>query len=146
EESAQTFQKVPLHGAIILRNLGEGYLLAGRVRAALEAATRALDVTCSHKERGGEAWVLHLLGEVRSHPELADHPRAEGNYREALALAIELGMHPLVAHCHFALGRLYRQTDGRDTAREDLTVAATMYREMDMQFWVEKADSALESF
>src|SRR5262249_34341375 len=48
EESAQTFQKVPLHGAIILRNLGEGYLLAGRVRAALEAATRALDVTCSH--------------------------------------------------------------------------------------------------
>jgi hypothetical protein len=32
---------------------------------------------------------------------------AEGYYREALALAVELGMRPFVAHCHLGLGKLY---------------------------------------
>ena len=42
---------------------------------------------------------------------------AEGHYREALALATELGMRPLVAHCHLGLGKLYRRTgDGAKAA------------------------------
>ena len=34
---------------------------------------------------------------------------AEAHYRQALALAEELGMRPLQAHCHLGLGRLYGQ-------------------------------------
>ena len=67
---------------------------------------------------------------------------AEGYYREALALAGELGMRPLVAHCHLGLGKLYRRTGKREQAREHLTTATTMYREMDMRFWLEKAEAA----
>ena len=48
---------------------------------------------------------------------------------------------PLVAHCHLGLGRLYRQTD-RAKAGEHLATAVTMYREMDMNFWLEKAEAA----
>ena len=33
-----------------------------------------------------------------------------GYYRQALALAEELGMRPLVAHCHLSLGKLYATT------------------------------------
>ena len=59
--------------------------------------------------------------------------------REAAgALATELGLRPLVAHCHFGLGKLYRQTSKQTQAREHLTTATTMYREMSMQFWLEK--------
>ena len=46
----------------------------------------------------------------------------------------------LVAHCHLGLGKLYGQTCEREQAHEHLTIAATMYREMDMRFWLEQAE------
>jgi hypothetical protein len=52
-------------------------------------------------------------------------------------------MRPLVAHCHFGLGKLYRRTSDRVKAQEHLTTAATMYREMGMSFWLEKAEAEL---
>ena len=67
-----------------------------------------------------------------------DH--AEGHYREALALAEELGMRPLVAHCHLGLGKLYRRTGTFELAQEHLGMATTLYREMDMRFWLEQAE------
>ena len=54
-------------------------------------------------------------------------------------------MRPLVAHCHLGLGKLYRRTGQREQAREHLTTATTMYREMDMRFWLEQAESATNS-
>ena len=65
---------------------------------------------------------------------------ALGYYREALALADQLGMHPLVAHCHLGLGKLYRLAAQREQAQKHLTTATTMYREMDMRFWLEQAE------
>jgi hypothetical protein len=47
---------------------------------------------------------------------------------------------PLVAHCHLGLGTLYR-VGKREEAREHLPIATTMYREMNMRFWLEKAES-----
>jgi uncharacterized protein HemY len=52
-------------------------------------------------------------------------------------------MRPLVAHCHLGLGKLYRRTGKHDQASEHLTTATTMYREMDMRFWLEKAEAEL---
>jgi hypothetical protein len=53
-------------------------------------------------------------------------------------------MRPLVAHCHVGLGKLYRRVGKHDQAREHLNTATTMYREMDMGFWLEQAEAALE--
>ena len=50
-------------------------------------------------------------------------------------------MRPLVAHCHLGLGTLYRRTDKRELAQEHRTIATTMYREMDMRFWLEQAEA-----
>jgi len=69
--------------------------------------------------------------------------KAADHYREAMALAADRGMRPLVGHCHLGLGRLYRSTDRATEAREHLTTAATMYREMDMPFWLERAETAM---
>jgi hypothetical protein len=55
----------------------------------------------------------------------------------------DLGMRPLVAHCHLGLGTLYHRTGDGAKAEEHLTLAATMYREMDMGVWLEKADTKL---
>jgi hypothetical protein len=48
---------------------------------------------------------------------------------------------PLVAHCRFGLGKLYRRTGKRQEAQEHLTTATNMYREMGMQFWLEQAEA-----
>jgi hypothetical protein len=58
-----------------------------------------------------------------------------------LVCATELGMRPLLAHCHLGLGTLYRRTGKREQAHEDLTTATTMYRELDMRFWLEQAEA-----
>ena len=63
----------------------------------------------------------------------------------ALALSGQLGMRPLFAHCHLGLGKLCRRTGDGARAREHLTTAATMYREMGMTFWVDKAEAVLGS-
>jgi hypothetical protein len=52
-------------------------------------------------------------------------------------------MRPLVAHCHLGLGKLYRRTGDTAKAQEHVTSAATLYRDMDMSFWLEKADAEL---
>jgi hypothetical protein len=52
-------------------------------------------------------------------------------------------MRPLVAHCHLGLGKLSRGTGKSEQAQEHLTTATTMYREMDMRFWLEQAEAEL---
>jgi hypothetical protein len=61
-----------------------------------------------------------------------------------LAIAEPRGMRPLVAHCYLGLGKLYRRTGKRQEAHEHLTTATTMYREIDMRFWLEKAEAELQ--
>ncbi len=53
-------------------------------------------------------------------------------------------MRPLAAHCHLGLGKLYQPTGEREQAHEHLATAATMYREMDMGFWLEKAEAEIK--
>jgi hypothetical protein len=57
----------------------------------------------------------------------------------------ELGMRPLVAHCHLGLGTLYRRTRDRAKAEEHLSTAATLYREMGMNFWLEQTEVELRA-
>ncbi len=121
--------------------LGEAYLLADQVENASACADRAVVLARGRGERGYEAWALRLLGEIATYPDPPDADIAESHYRQAMALADELGMRPLLAHCHLGLGKLFRQTGDRAKAQECLATAATMYREMDMRFWLEKADS-----
>ena len=123
--------------------MGEALFAAGRVAEARIAAMRALDFTRERGEQGREAWTLWLLGEIDAHPAATSIAIAESLYRQALALAERLGMRPLVAHCHLGLAKLHRRTGDRAKAEEHLTTATTMYREMGMTFWLEKADAEL---
>jgi hypothetical protein len=47
------------------------------------------------------------------------------------------GCRPLAAHCHLGLGKLFHRSGDRAKAAEHLAIAATMYRKMDMGFWLE---------
>jgi tetratricopeptide (TPR) repeat protein len=122
---------------------GEGYLLAGNLEEASTLAERALTLSRTHKARGNEAWSLRLLGEIARHGQLPDIAQAEIYYKQALALAEELGMRPLQAHCHRGLGTLYATTGQREPARAALAAASALYRSMEMTFWLPQAEAAL---
>jgi tetratricopeptide (TPR) repeat protein len=122
--------------------LGEANLAAGRVGDTRRLAKQALEASRSRQERGWEAWVLRLLGDVASHPGDLD-AAGETHYDAAMALASELGMRPLVAHCHLGLGKLYGRTGTPDQAQDHLAAATTLYREMDMRWWLEQAEAEL---
>ena len=97
----------------------------------------------SRRHAGTRRCALHQLGAVHAHADPPDVAQAEVHYQQALALAEELGMRPLVAHCHHGLGRLYHQTGQREQARVALTTAIDLYRAMDMTFWLPQAEAAL---
>jgi class 3 adenylate cyclase/tetratricopeptide (TPR) repeat protein len=142
--SATTMSSMGVGHAMQLAWLGEACLLEGRLDDARQRAQEAVSLAQKHQERGHEAWALHVLGAVfsrRNDP--ADRERAEDHYRGALALATELGMRPLVAHCHLALGQLFLNGGRRALAREHLTMARTLYREMDMRGWPVQADAEM---
>jgi len=117
------------------------YLLAGRLGEARQHALQALDFARQQKARGEEADALFAVAAVRAAASSPDVQEAEKAYQEALALAEPRGMRPLVAHCHLGLGKLYRRTGKREQAQEHLTTAMSMYREMDMHFWLERAEA-----
>jgi class 3 adenylate cyclase/tetratricopeptide (TPR) repeat protein len=119
--------------------LGRACLLLGRLDEARRLGDRAVEFLPS--QPGSAAHALHLLGDIATHPDRFDAERGEAHYRQALALAEPRGMRPLVAHCHLGLGKLSRRTGKRQQAKEHLTTATTMYREMGMRFWLEQAEA-----
>src|SRR5262249_14355217 len=96
--------------------LSEVCRLEGRGEEAGQYARQALDLARQQKARGDEAPALHQLGVVQAHADPPDVAQAEAHYQQALALAEELGMRPLQAHCHHGLGRLYHQTGRAEQA------------------------------
>jgi class 3 adenylate cyclase/tetratricopeptide (TPR) repeat protein len=118
-------------------SLGRTCLLLGRLDEGRHLCDRAVEA--SKRQPGVAAFALHLLGDIATHPDRFDAQGGEAYYGKALALAEPRGMRPLIAHCHLGLGKLYRRTDRREQAQEHLATATTMYREMGMTYWLEKA-------
>jgi hypothetical protein len=123
--------------------LSEAYLLAGNPREARDTALAALQSGEQYGQKGQVAWVHRVLGEIaRLYPSLLPDS-ADHHYCEAHRRAEDLGMRPLVAHCHLGLGKLNCRSANRGQAEEHLTIATAMYREMGMAYWLEQAQAEL---
>jgi tetratricopeptide (TPR) repeat protein len=123
--------------------LSRACLLLGRLDEARRLADRSIE--SSRRHPGFAAHALQLLGDITTHRDRFDAESGAAHYRQALALAELHGMRPLVAHCHLGLGKLYGRIGKPEHARENLTAATTMYREMDMDFWLEQGLSMTNS-
>ena len=124
-------------------SLGEPQMLAGRLEEAHAVTERALTLALEQQERSHQAYALRLLGDIATHRDPPQVEEADAYYQQALVLAGELSMRPLVAHCHLGLGQLYGQTGRGEQARAALTAAIDLYRAMDMTFWLPQAEAAL---
>ncbi len=141
EHARNASETMGAYQPLFLLRLGEAYLLADRLDEALTFVGRALALARERDQRGYEAQAARLLGDVAAHR--ASLEPADRHYRDALALAEELGMHPLAAHCHYGLGKLYQRSGARKRGSRHLTIAATMYRDMEMTYWLAQAETQM---
>src|SRR5437667_12282204 len=86
--------------------LGQARLLSGCLEEAQTLAEQARLFAREYQERGNQAYPLRLLGDIAARRDPPESTPSETSYRDALALAEELGMRPLQAHCHRSLGTL----------------------------------------
>lgn len=144
-EQATARQQVAILGQMMLR-LGDAKLRVGLLDDAASIGARALELCRRQEDRGNQAHAHHLLGEVerRRGPEHLE--AAEEHYVRAAALAEDHHMRPLVARGRLGLGLLWRDRGNHPRARADLAEAASLFREMDMPAWLERVESALETF
>jgi tetratricopeptide (TPR) repeat protein len=144
----QTLERVAtgnpmLFHALVCTELSEALLLVGRIDEASALASRLLELSRTHTGSGYQAHACRLLGEVAMRRTPPDIDQAAAHYRQALALAEEVGMRPLQAHCHLGLGTLYARTGQRQQAHTELSAAIDLYRAMDMTFWLPQVEAAL---
>ena len=120
--------------------LAEGYLVAHRFDEAKTTARRALEEARQAGEIGNVARASWLVGAAATALDPPAATEAIAAYRDAAAMAEQIGMRPLVAHCHLGLGKLYRRTGKRLDADVHLATATRMYREMGMTYWLGQAE------
>ncbi len=152
ESLAQLDQAIATHEAlraggivhsIVAVHLGEACVLTGQRDRAVALADRALTLARDRGQRAYEGWALRLVAELASSDDAREPDIAEARWHEAMAIATDLEMRPLVAHCHAGLGQLRRRAGRHELGRQHLTTATTMYREMDMRFWLEQAETEM---
>ena len=127
--------------AMRLMHLGEAYLHIDQVKQATSVVQLALQNSLDYHQRGAGAWAQWLLGEINTRAD--NFGAAEGHYRKAMALASELGMAPLLAHCHFGLGKGYSRASKNEQSREHLLAAADVYRTLEMSSWIPEIEMML---
>jgi tetratricopeptide (TPR) repeat protein len=95
-----------LHPALRVTMLGEAHLLAGRIDQARVCVEAGLALAAVGEEHGSRAWTLVLAAQIalKQGPERADE--AAAHYRDALAIAHDLEMHPLEARCQLGLSSM----------------------------------------
>ena len=120
--------------ARLLGALGHACLLDSRRDEAARFADEALALARDRGERGSEAWTLWLQGEIALRRAGGTSESAAERYRQALGLATELGMRPLMAHCHVGLAHAV-------AAEDHLARATALYREMQMTSWLSRAEA-----
>ena len=120
--------------AMRLMHLSEAYLHIDDMDQTIRIAHQALRNSIDYQQRGAGAWTHWLLGEINTRAN--DLRLAQDHYEEFITLASELGMAPLLAHCHFALGKGNGRASKNERSREHLVAAAGLYRSLEMPFWI----------
>jgi tetratricopeptide (TPR) repeat protein len=143
EESALSETSISAMGSGLsarTTRLAMTYLLAGRIDDAMRRAQSAVELSTKHEERANRALALKVCADITVRNETSGAIGGAEHYAPSLALANELGMRPLVAHCRAALGILGRRQGQRSASDEHFATAAGMYGEMGMAHWLRQVE------
>jgi DNA-binding SARP family transcriptional activator len=126
---------------LMLAWLAEARLLAGDVRGARDTAEEAVALARRHGERGHAAWALRARAEAEARED--DVAASVASYEEAITVAGELEMRPLLACCRFGLGVQLARAGRREPAAVELAAACDLFADMGMELGRAGAERAL---
>src|SRR5262249_40197187 len=109
--------------ALVVGMLGEAQLVADDIDGAGRSVGSALELARRFGQRGWEARALRLDAELAAHQTAVDVAEAEARFVAAAALARELEMRPLLAHCRLGLGSAYARAGIDARARTEVEAA-----------------------
>jgi class 3 adenylate cyclase/tetratricopeptide (TPR) repeat protein len=121
--------------------LGRAAFLLDIPDEAHRLAAMSLQHSSSHP--GFAAHAFQLLGDLSVHSGRFDTEAGEMHYRKALTLAELHRMRPVIGHCYLGLGQIAKRAGKAGEAREYLATATSMYQEMGMRFYLEKAEAEI---
>jgi tetratricopeptide (TPR) repeat protein len=130
-----------IHAPSVSQLLGRACVVLGPIENAQRLAKQAMEGSARRPETTPQT--LLLLADIARHPDCFDPEQSERLYRRAQAAAEAQGRRPILAHCNLGLGRLYSSIGKRQEAGEHFAAARTMYREMDMAFWLTQVEQEM---
>jgi class 3 adenylate cyclase/tetratricopeptide (TPR) repeat protein len=134
---------LPTH-AWVVTMLAEVCAMAGRREEAAAHLERGLAMARAHKQRWLEAEGLRIQGQLRASGKPPDWEGARAAFEEALAIARDLGLRPLLGRCQLALGGALHRAGEPEQGRGHLEEAVALFSEMEMGFWLDRAEAALK--
>jgi hypothetical protein len=110
--------------------LAEAELIAGNALRAETLSGEGLVLAKRYGERGIQAHLHRILGDIASATSNGDPSAALSQYRQALAIAEELSMRPLEARCHYAIGELLAARNGEQAGHHHKEMATRLFTAM----------------
>lgn len=123
--------------------LGSVHLEVGDPVRAMKYMEEAMRLARKNEERGIEGLALVGLGRVMVKGAPSRLSEAEAHIVSGLAILNDLQMKPWEAQGRLFLGELYQEGGVGDRAVETLETSATMFRQMGMTHWQERAANLL---
>jgi tetratricopeptide (TPR) repeat protein len=120
--------------------LAEAYRQLGQLDMAVKTSEKALKIFHKNQERSFGAWTLYVAARIQS--DNTQEQVANQSLIQATDLASAIGMRPLLAHCYLELGKLSSRLKNED-AQEIIQKAISLYRSLDMPFWLREAEELL---
>jgi tetratricopeptide (TPR) repeat protein len=144
EMYAESIQFRAVH-TLSLAWLADAQLQAGRVAHAKTTIDRALQAARLHRQPAAESEVFLALAASHAAGGRPDLEAARTAAQQAISLADDLGARPLVARGYLTLGHLSRQAGASEQARTHFTLAAGMFADMGMHYWLEQVEAQRSS-
>jgi DNA-binding SARP family transcriptional activator len=126
------------NSAGVLVRKAEAYAEVGRVSEARRIAEACLDQAQALGERGNEALILRVLGDVALLAGESSLGEARSRYTEGLGLASGLGLRPIAAQCRLGLG-VVASARGEDAAPTWIEAAQAEFAALGMSRWLVRA-------
>ena len=118
-------------------------MIAGRLEAAEAFARRGLELSRESKDRGSQAWLLGILGDLDSRRKSIECGIGQDQLRQCARSSPGTRDASFASTLPFRAWRVSAQVDDCSKARAELLAAAELYRVMSMPFWLSQAEAAL---
>jgi class 3 adenylate cyclase/tetratricopeptide (TPR) repeat protein len=123
--------------------LSHARLRSGAPHEAAEEARQALVLARRHRYLDVEAFALRLHGMAEIAGGRTGAEEGQEKLHEAIALSEARELRPELAHGHRELGLFFARTGRAEEGHRHLANASSLYRAMDMRFWLPEIEAAL---